>query len=163
LFSCPNLCLDLMGLGLGLPVYTLLTPASLCQADGWIVKRVELLSNPNSKHPSRFWGVYTKLTIFNLVEYERGTLSGACFQLSSNSLSKPFVGMGESALSRGSKPVRVMKVLIRGMFSREQEFSVYVVHYLYRVFGQQGLGGCRFRSKRYCRVSSCNQTNEGFV
>ncbi|GAQ88435.1 glycogenin [Klebsormidium nitens] len=47
--------------------------AELLQADGWIVKRVELLSNPNSKHPTRFWGVYTKLTIFNLVEYERVT------------------------------------------------------------------------------------------
>lgn len=47
-------------------------PAPFWQADGWIVKRVELLSNPNSKHPTRFWGVYTKLTIFNLVEYERG-------------------------------------------------------------------------------------------
>lgn len=43
----------------------------LLEADGWIVERIELLANPNSKRPTRFWGVYTKLKIFNMTEYRR--------------------------------------------------------------------------------------------
>lgn len=43
----------------------------LLEAGGWIVERIELLANPNTKRPTRFWGVYTKLKIFNMTEYRR--------------------------------------------------------------------------------------------
>lgn len=43
----------------------------LLEADGWIVERIELLANPNSKRPKRFWGVYTKLKIFNMTNYRK--------------------------------------------------------------------------------------------
>eukprot|EP00899_Mesostigma_viride_P022103 jgi/Mesvir1/3077/Mv12057-RA.2 len=48
-----------------------LATISLLQADGWIVKRVMTLQNPNAGHPRRFWAVYTKLLVFNLTEYDR--------------------------------------------------------------------------------------------
>ena len=51
-------------------------------ADGWDVRLVPTISNPGrwsrpaprqaAKYPAHFWAVYTKLHIFNLVEYERG-------------------------------------------------------------------------------------------
>lgn len=43
----------------------------LLEADGWIVQRIELLANPNSNRPTRFWGVYTKLKIFNMTDYRK--------------------------------------------------------------------------------------------
>lgn len=43
----------------------------LLEADGWIVQRIELLANPNSNRPTRFWGVYTKLKIFNMTDYHK--------------------------------------------------------------------------------------------
>ncbi|PIN10402.1 Glucuronosyltransferase [Handroanthus impetiginosus] len=43
----------------------------LLQADGWIVKTISLLENPNQVRPTRFWGVYTKLKIFNLTNYKK--------------------------------------------------------------------------------------------
>ncbi|KAL3834048.1 hypothetical protein ACJIZ3_008784 [Penstemon smallii] len=43
----------------------------LLQADGWIVKTISLLENPNHVRPSRFWGVYTKLKIFNMTNYQK--------------------------------------------------------------------------------------------
>lgn len=45
------------------------------QADGWIVKTISLLENPNQVRPSRFWGVYTKLKIFNMTNYKKGEFS----------------------------------------------------------------------------------------
>jgi hypothetical protein len=42
------------------------------QADGWIVNRISLLANPNQVRPKRFWGVYTKLKIFNMTSYKKG-------------------------------------------------------------------------------------------
>lgn len=42
------------------------------QADGWIVEKISLLANPNQVRPSRFWGVYTKLKIFNMTNYKKG-------------------------------------------------------------------------------------------
>lgn len=47
------------------------TGIRLLKADGWIVQRIKLLANPNSKRPTRFWGVYTKLKIFNMTEYSK--------------------------------------------------------------------------------------------
>ncbi|KAI4350072.1 hypothetical protein L6164_010596 [Bauhinia variegata] len=44
----------------------------LLQADGWIVEKISLLANPNQIRPKRFWGVYTKLKIFNMTDYKRG-------------------------------------------------------------------------------------------
>nr|XP_043635005.1 inositol phosphorylceramide glucuronosyltransferase 1-like [Erigeron canadensis] len=44
---------------------------TLLQADGWIVKPISLLENPNQVRPTRFWGVYTKLKIFNMTDYEK--------------------------------------------------------------------------------------------
>ncbi|KAI3809321.1 hypothetical protein L1987_25292 [Smallanthus sonchifolius] len=44
---------------------------TLLQADGWIVNPISLLENPNQVRPTRFWGVYTKLKIFNMTEYEK--------------------------------------------------------------------------------------------
>ncbi|XP_022965663.1 inositol phosphorylceramide glucuronosyltransferase 1-like isoform X1 [Cucurbita maxima] len=43
----------------------------LLEADGWIVERISLLENPNQVRPSRFWGVYTKLKIFNMTDYRK--------------------------------------------------------------------------------------------
>lgn len=48
--------------------------------DGWKVHRVSTIDNPGrwtqgntrgKKFPQRFWGVYTKLLVFNLTQYER--------------------------------------------------------------------------------------------
>lgn len=43
----------------------------LLRADGWIVEPISLLTNPNQVRPKRFWGVYTKLKIFNLTRYRK--------------------------------------------------------------------------------------------
>ncbi|CAI9091477.1 OLC1v1026517C1 [Oldenlandia corymbosa var. corymbosa] len=43
----------------------------LLRADGWIVEKISLLANPNQVRPKRFWGVYTKLKIFNLTKYKK--------------------------------------------------------------------------------------------
>ncbi|PIA36439.1 hypothetical protein AQUCO_03400370v1 [Aquilegia coerulea] len=43
----------------------------LLQADGWIVEMISLLANPNQVRPTRFWGVYTKLKIFNMTNYKK--------------------------------------------------------------------------------------------
>ncbi|KAI8556221.1 hypothetical protein RHMOL_Rhmol05G0235400 [Rhododendron molle] len=43
----------------------------LLQADGWIVVPISLLENPNHVRPKRFWGVYTKLKIFNMTNYKK--------------------------------------------------------------------------------------------
>jgi hypothetical protein len=44
--------------------------------DGWKVHSVDAVQNPNMrddrKYPARFWAVYTKLNVFNLVNYEKG-------------------------------------------------------------------------------------------
>lgn len=44
----------------------------ILQADGWIVEKISLLANPNQVRPKRFWGVYTKLKIFNMTKYKKG-------------------------------------------------------------------------------------------
>ncbi|KAJ1413864.1 Nucleotide-diphospho-sugar transferase [Sesbania bispinosa] len=44
---------------------------NLLQADGWIVEKISLLANPNRVRPKRFWGVYTKLKIFNMTNYKK--------------------------------------------------------------------------------------------
>lgn len=44
---------------------------TLLEADGWIVEMISLLQNPNRVRPTRFWGVYTKLKIFNMTNYEK--------------------------------------------------------------------------------------------
>nr|GEV23810.1 inositol phosphorylceramide glucuronosyltransferase 1-like [Tanacetum cinerariifolium] len=44
---------------------------TLLQTEGWIVKTISLLENPNQVRPTRFWGVYTKLKIFNMTDYEK--------------------------------------------------------------------------------------------
>ncbi|GER26821.1 glycogenin-1 [Striga asiatica] len=43
----------------------------LLQLDGWIVQTISLLENPNQVRPKRFWGVYTKLKIFNMTNYKK--------------------------------------------------------------------------------------------
>ncbi|XP_058094528.1 inositol phosphorylceramide glucuronosyltransferase 1-like [Magnolia sinica] len=43
----------------------------LLQADGWIIELISLLANPNQIRPKRFWGVYTKLKIFNMTNYKK--------------------------------------------------------------------------------------------
>ncbi|KAG0447361.1 hypothetical protein HPP92_028352 [Vanilla planifolia] len=43
----------------------------LLQADGWKVELISLLANPNQVRPKRFWGVYTKLKIFNMTMYKK--------------------------------------------------------------------------------------------
>ncbi|KAJ4910678.1 Inositol phosphorylceramide glucuronosyltransferase 1 [Raphanus sativus] len=43
----------------------------LLKADGWKVEKISLLANPNQVHPTRFWGVYTKLKIFNMTAYNK--------------------------------------------------------------------------------------------
>lgn len=48
---------------------------SVMQTDGWIVNTISLLNNPNQVRPSRFWGVYTKLKIFNMTNYKKGGYS----------------------------------------------------------------------------------------
>ncbi|KAG6434229.1 hypothetical protein SASPL_105852 [Salvia splendens] len=49
----------------------------LLQADGWIVKTISLLENPNQIRPTRFWGVYTKLKIFDMTDYKKGDILSA--------------------------------------------------------------------------------------
>ncbi|AES61240.1 putative glucuronosyltransferase [Medicago truncatula] len=44
---------------------------NLLKADGWIVEKISLLENPNQVRPKRFWGVYTKLKIFNMTNYNK--------------------------------------------------------------------------------------------
>nr|XP_043613093.1 inositol phosphorylceramide glucuronosyltransferase 1-like [Erigeron canadensis] len=44
---------------------------NLLKADGWIVTPISLLNNPNQVRPTRFWGVYTKLKIFNMTDYKK--------------------------------------------------------------------------------------------
>ncbi|XP_004494729.1 inositol phosphorylceramide glucuronosyltransferase 1-like [Cicer arietinum] len=44
---------------------------NLLTADGWIVEQISLLANPNRVRPKRFWGVYTKLKIFNMTNYKK--------------------------------------------------------------------------------------------
>ncbi|CAL5208430.1 unnamed protein product [Lathyrus oleraceus] len=44
---------------------------NLLKADGWIVEKISLLENPNQVRPKRFWGVYTKLKIFNMTDYKK--------------------------------------------------------------------------------------------
>ncbi|GAU21889.1 hypothetical protein TSUD_33860, partial [Trifolium subterraneum] len=44
---------------------------NLLKADGWIVEKISLLENPNQVRPTRFWGVYTKLKIFNMTDYKK--------------------------------------------------------------------------------------------
>ncbi|KAJ8452448.1 hypothetical protein Cgig2_000037 [Carnegiea gigantea] len=46
----------------------------LLEADGWIVEKISLLENPNKLRPTRFWGVYTKLKIFNMTNYRKDTI-----------------------------------------------------------------------------------------
>ncbi|MBA0858750.1 hypothetical protein Goshw_000025 [Gossypium schwendimanii] len=43
----------------------------LLEADGWIVENISLLVNPNQVRPKWFWGVYTKLKIFNMTNYKK--------------------------------------------------------------------------------------------
>ncbi|KAF6154803.1 hypothetical protein GIB67_032415 [Kingdonia uniflora] len=43
----------------------------LLEADGLIVELISLLANPNQVRPTRFWGVYTKLKIFNMTNYKK--------------------------------------------------------------------------------------------
>ncbi|KAK6232906.1 hypothetical protein SCA6_002979 [Theobroma cacao] len=43
----------------------------LLKAGGWIVEKISLLANPNQVRPKRFWGVYTKLKIFNMTNYKK--------------------------------------------------------------------------------------------
>ncbi|CAL5322142.1 unnamed protein product [Camellia sinensis] len=45
--------------------------AQLVEADDWIVELISLLANPNQIRPKRFWGVYTKLKIFNMTNYKK--------------------------------------------------------------------------------------------
>eukprot|EP00887_Chlorella_sp_A99_P006489 scaffold3.g6489.t1 len=51
--------------------------AATLALDGWKVRSVVTVANPglwsgaSQKYPPRFWGVYTKLLIFNLTEYDR--------------------------------------------------------------------------------------------
>ena len=54
------------------------------QADGWIVERISLLENPNQVRPSRFWGVYTKLKIFNMTDYRKGKICVLIVQIVQN-------------------------------------------------------------------------------
>ena len=62
-------------------------------ADGWKVKEVEPVLNPNMRDdgqfPARFWAVYTKLNVFNMSEYKKGVrlplrlgVPGLCLELS---------------------------------------------------------------------------------
>lgn len=43
----------------------------LLLAEGWKVELISLLANPNQVRPKRFWGVYTKLKIFNMTKYKK--------------------------------------------------------------------------------------------
>jgi len=58
---------------------------NLLKADGWIVELISLLANPNRVRPKRFWGVYTKLKIFNMTDYKKGNifLWAFCVRISS--------------------------------------------------------------------------------
>ena len=38
------------------------------------MEKISLLANPNRVRPKRFWGVYTKLKIFNMTNYKKGNI-----------------------------------------------------------------------------------------
>ncbi|GJZ50117.1 hypothetical protein Tco_0604307 [Tanacetum coccineum] len=44
-------------------------PKKIGEADGWIVTPISLLQNLNQVRPTKLWGVYTKLKIFNMTGY----------------------------------------------------------------------------------------------
>lgn len=54
------------------------------KAEGWIVKLISLLANPNQVRPKRFWGVYTKLKIFNMTDYKKGNCFPSLFETVEN-------------------------------------------------------------------------------
>ncbi|KAL5725085.1 Inositol phosphorylceramide glucuronosyltransferase 1 [Ranunculus cassubicifolius] len=62
----------------------------LLQADGWIIEKISLLANPNQIRPARFWGVYTKLKIFNMVKYKKGINIIDPYQIEESVLIKKF-------------------------------------------------------------------------
>ncbi|GKD19625.1 hypothetical protein Tco_1208783 [Tanacetum coccineum] len=47
-------------------------PKKIGEADGWIMTPISLLQNLNQLRPTRLWGVYTKLKIFNMTCYKKG-------------------------------------------------------------------------------------------
>lgn len=53
------------------------------QADGWSVHQVDAVENPSMRgdgsYPERFYAVYSKLYVFGLQKYEKGT--GLCRQM----------------------------------------------------------------------------------
>ena len=48
-----------------------MTAMAVLEADGWIVRPVEPLSNPNRHARKQLHHVFTRLRVFTLVEYER--------------------------------------------------------------------------------------------
>ena len=48
------------------------------------MEKITLLANPNQVRPSRFWGVYTKLKIFNMTDYRKGELFNLNVQIVQN-------------------------------------------------------------------------------
>jgi hypothetical protein len=77
--------------------------------DGWRVHRVELIQNPGTwsqdadqKFPQRFYGVYTKLKIFNLTQYERVVYLDAD-TVAARSLDELFLCDGLCAVMRHSE------------------------------------------------------------
>lgn len=62
------------------------------KGDGWIVLEVEEISNPGKGpqagqgFPSRFSSVYTKLTIFKLIQYRKSTQNGGVSELTKSRL-----------------------------------------------------------------------------
>lgn len=68
--------------------------------EGWSVLHVDVVQNPGrwdaggtqttAPFPSRFWAVYTKLAIFNMVQYSKGTFSSSeAMEVSLAAKSKP--------------------------------------------------------------------------
>lgn len=48
------------------------------EVDGWQVLPATTVQNPNMRddgeYPARFWAVYTKITVFNMLEYDKGAI-----------------------------------------------------------------------------------------
>jgi hypothetical protein len=48
------------------------------ELDGWQVLPATTVQNPNmrddGKYPARFWAVYTKIIVFNMLDYEKGAV-----------------------------------------------------------------------------------------
>ncbi|CAD7702913.1 unnamed protein product [Ostreobium quekettii] len=140
------------------------TSIETLMSDGWIVKRVDTVFNPaKGPHPGgfpqRFWAVYTKLSIFNLVEYDKVVYLDADTVMTKNSdvlFSCPgfCATMRHSErLNSGVMVVTPSKMLYDDMMSKIEEYPSYTG-------GDQGFLNAYFSDYMNARVFDPNDTSQ---